>query len=121
MTGHVRLGTRGSALALHQAELTRALLQAAHPGLEVTIQVIQSLGDLKRDRPLGAIGEQGIFTRALEQALVAGEIAAAVHSAKDLPSRLQAGITIAESPPREDPHDCLITLDGRSLHDLPEG
>lgn len=117
----LRLGTRGSALALHQAELVRTLLLAAHPGLEVRIQVVQSLGDLVRDRPLDALGAEGIFTRALEHALAQREIDLAVHSAKDLPSSLPPGFAIAASPAREDPRDCLVSADGATLDTLPHG
>ena len=117
----LRLGTRGSALAMYQAELCKNLLLAMYPELEISIQVIQSLGDLVRDRPLEQVGQQGIFTKQLEYALRDGSIDVAVHSAKDLPSTLDPAFTIAATPPREDPHDCLITADGRTLQDLPFG
>lgn len=117
----LRLGTRGSALALRQTELVRALLHAAHPSLETNVEIIQSLGDRVTDRPLAALGAQGIFTRALETALLDGAIDAAVHSAKDLPSSLVPDFIIAASPAREDPRDCLVTRDGCALAELPPG
>jgi hydroxymethylbilane synthase len=117
----LRLGTRGSALALRQTELVRALLRHAQPTIETRLEVIQSLGDRACDRPLAALGAQGIFTHALEQALRDDAIDVAVHSAKDMPSRLTEGFALAATPAREDPRDCLVTHDGRTLDELPRG
>ncbi|HWE63717.1 MAG TPA: hydroxymethylbilane synthase, partial [Chloroflexota bacterium] len=121
LMSYPRLGTRGSALALHQAELVRSLLQRAHPERRPALEVVHSLGDLAPDRPLDTLGAQGIFTGALEQALLDGAVDVAVHSAKDLPSTLASGFTIAASPAREDPRDCLLTRDGCAFDDLPRG
>lgn len=115
------LGTRGSALALRQADQCRDLLLRSHPALQVRIEVVQSRGDVERERPLQDIGGQGIFTAALEERLIAGDIDAAVHSAKDLPSRLTSGFVLAALPVRVDPRDCLLTRDGSTLADLPPG
>lgn len=117
----LRIGTRGSALALYQAGLVRDLLRGAVPGCEVEIVVIQSLGDLVPDRPLDALGAPGIFTQALEAALHAGTVDLAVHSAKDLPSRLDTRFALVASLAREDPHDCLVSRDGSPLAMLPAG
>jgi hydroxymethylbilane synthase len=117
----VRFGTRGSALALQQADACKAMLRQAHPALDVQIVVIQSQGDLAPDRPLASLGAQGIFTAALDARLIDGSIDVAIHSAKDLPSRLPSGLSIAAAPVRADPRDCLVTRDGLTLEQLPAG
>jgi hydroxymethylbilane synthase len=117
----LRLGTRGSALALRQATLVQQLLCAAAPAVTTEIRVIASLGDHIPDRPLATLGAQGIFTHTLEQALLDGTIDVAVHSAKDLPSGLAPSLLIAAVPERDDPHDCIISRQGAGLMDLPEG
>ena len=115
----LRIGTRGSALALYQAGLVRDMLRATLPEREVEIVVIQSLGDLVPDRPLDSLGQPGIFTHAIEAALHAGSVDLAVHSAKDLPSTLDERFVLVASLAREDPHDCLVSRDGRQLDDFP--
>jgi hydroxymethylbilane synthase len=105
----LRLGTRGSALALAQARWVAERL----PG-EVTIVEITTAGDLARD-----VGDKSRWTAALERALVAGEIDVVVHSAKDVPAKLAEGTEIAAVPPRADPRDVLVG--GRSLDALPAG
>lgn len=115
------IGTRGSALALAQAEQIQALLQAAHPHMAVQIEIIHSLGDTVPDRPLASFGAQGIFTHALEEALRRGVIDVAVHSAKDLPSMLAPDLCIAAVSAREDPRDCLLTAAGHDLDALERG
>lgn len=116
-----RLGTRGSALALVQTRIVQKLLADASPSAGTVVQVVQSLGDQVRDLPLAALNAQGIFTQAIEEALRNGEVDAAVHSAKDLPSTLPADMWIAAVPERADPRDCVVTRDGLSLADLPRG
>jgi hydroxymethylbilane synthase len=104
------LGTRGSPLALAQANEARRLLADAH-GWEierVELQVIRTSGDRIQDRPLAEAGGKGLFTREIDAALLAGAIDAAVHSAKDLPSLSPEGVTIAAFLPREDARDALI-------------
>ena len=117
----LRIGTRGSALALYQAGLVRDMLRGALLGRDVEIVVIQSLGDLVPDRPLDALGQPGIFTHAIEAALHAGTVDLAVHSAKDLPSTLDTRFVLVASLAREDPHDCLVSRDGTALDGLLAG
>lgn len=118
---HLVVGTRASALALWQTETMVNALRAAHPTLEVEIHQMQALGDRVTDRPLAQIGERGLFTRDFEEALRDGRIDMAVHSLKDLPSRLPADLIIAAVSPRQDPRDALISPQARSFADLPIG
>ena len=119
----IRIGTRGSPLALAQAAELRARLEAAHgpsrPAFEV--RVIKTTGDRIQDRPLAEAGGKGLFTKELEEALLAGEIDLAVHSMKDMPTLLPAGLTIACLLPREDVRDAFISRKVASLMDLPPG
>ncbi|MEQ8968496.1 MAG: hydroxymethylbilane synthase [Azospirillaceae bacterium] len=122
----IRIGTRGSPLALAQAHETRDRLAAAHPALAepgaIEIVVIKTTGDSVQDRPLAQIGGKGLFTKEIEEALIDGSIDIAVHSMKDVPTWLPNGLGIACILPREDPRDALFTRDGAaSLADLPEG
>jgi hydroxymethylbilane synthase len=117
----VTIGTRASKLALAQTELVRAALLAAHAGLVVEIKRITTKGDVILDRPLNAIGDKGLFVVEIEEALRAGQIDLAVHSAKDLPSELPPDMVLAAFPPRADPRDALIARGGRRLAELPKG
>lgn len=119
----LRLGTRGSPLALAQARETRDRLMAAHGLTEdaFEIVVIRTTGDRVTDRPLGAIGGKGLFTREIEEALLAGAIDLAVHSMKDVPTLLPADLEIACLLPREDPRDAFVSLAHASLAAMPEG
>jgi hydroxymethylbilane synthase len=117
----VVIGTRGSKLALVQTELVRAALLSAHPEITVEIERITTRGDVILDRPLSAIGDKGLFVAEFEEALRAGRIDLAVHSAKDLPSELPSDMTLAAFPHRADPRDALVSRDGRPLAELPEG
>jgi hydroxymethylbilane synthase len=119
----VRIGTRGSPLALAQAAEVRTRLDKAHgPGRHVTdIRVIKTTGDRIQDRPLSEAGGKGLFTKELEEALLAGEIDLAVHSMKDMPTLLPAGLTIACLLPREDVRDAFISRKASSLAALPAG
>src|SRR5262245_6650780 len=92
------IGTRGSKLALIQADLVRAALAAANPSLTVVMETITTKGDIILDRPLSAIGDKGLFVVEIEQALRAGAIDLAVHSAKDLPSDLPPDLCLAAFP-----------------------
>jgi len=116
----LRLGTRGSPLALWQARWVAAGLEASAPDIDVEIVPVRTTGDRVVLRPLAAIGGKGLFTKELDQALLAGEIALAVHSLKDLPFRLPDGIRLAAVMPRGDPRDALVA-NGRSLSGLPSG
>ncbi|MDP2982092.1 MAG: hydroxymethylbilane synthase [Candidatus Latescibacter sp.] len=115
------LGSRGSSLALVQAELTQTLLFERFPDLETEICIIATEGDIDRTSPLSSFGGRGAFVRSIESALLKNEIDVAVHSLKDLPSRLPEGLALGAVPVREDPRDALISLDGHTLADIPNG
>jgi len=121
----LRIGTRGSPLALAQAHEARTRLIAAHPALgapgAIEIHVIKTTGDKVQDRPLSEIGGKGLFTKEIEEALLAGEIDLAVHSMKDMPTWLPDGLVIECLLPREDPRDVLIATQGNSIATLPRG
>jgi hydroxymethylbilane synthase len=116
VTAPLRLGTRGSALALAQSQLTADALTAA-TGRPVELVRIVTAGD-RSNAPVARLGV-GVFVSALRDALLAGEIDFAVHSYKDLPTATPAGLYIAAVPPREDPRDALISRDGLRLAELP--
>ena len=118
----LRIGTRGSPLALAQANDVRARLIAAHglPESEVTIRIIKTSGDIIQDRPLSEVGGKGLFTKEIEEALLAGEIDCAVHCLKDMPAECPAGLVIAAIPEREDPRDAFISHIAARLEDLPQ-
>lgn len=113
------LATRGSALALAQAEMVAARLRNTHSGLEVELRTIQTVGDRVLDRALSAIGDKGLFVKELETALLAGEADFAVHSCKDLPSLQPAGLVLAAFPRRADPRDALVSRHSLPLDRLP--
>jgi hydroxymethylbilane synthase len=118
------LGTRGSALALAQAELTRAALLAAFPGLEVEQKVFVTRGDVKLDLSLiraAEAGGKGLFTKELEDALLGGAIDVAVHSLKDLPGHNPPGLAITAVLERAPTADVLIAKHARSFEELPHG
>ncbi len=115
----VRIGTRGSALALAQADLVGHLVTALGHATERVI--IRTQGDADRISPLSQIGGQGVFTSALQDALLRDEIDVAVHSAKDLPSAEAEGLTLAAFLSRQDPRDVLISKSGAGLANLPAG
>ena len=113
--------TRPSALARWQTAHVIRLLQAAHPGLECGEHIITTKGDRVLDRPLPEIGGKGLFTSELENALLSGEVHAAVHSLKDLPVEDTPGIIVAAIPEREAAHDVLVSANGYTVSNLPEG
>ena len=121
----MRIGTRGSPLALAQAEEVKARLIASDPCLathgHIEIVTIKTTGDRIQNRALSEIGGKGLFTKEIEDALLDNRIDLAVHSMKDVPTRLPDGLEIACLLPREDPRDVLITADGARLGDLPDG
>jgi hydroxymethylbilane synthase len=119
----LRIGSRGSRLALIQARAVRERLAAAH-GLDsarITIDAIRTSGDMIEDRPLAEAGGKGLFTKELEEALLAGRIDLAVHSAKDVPTFLSSGLVLSAYLPREDARDVLISSKAKTLQDLPAG
>lgn len=119
----LKIGTRGSPLALYQAHETRDRLKAAH-GLaddDIEIVVITTTGDRIRDRPLAEIGGKGLFTKEIEEALFAGDIHMAVHSMKDMPAQLPDGLVMAALLPREDPRDAFLSPVAKTIDDLAQG
>ncbi len=119
----LRIGTRGSPLALYQAHETRSRLMAAH-GLaedEIEIVVITTTGDQVHDRPLFEIGGKGLFTKEIEEALFDRSIDLAVHSMKDMPANLPDGLVIAALLPREDPRDAFLSPVAASIEALAHG
>ncbi|MBI3445097.1 MAG: hydroxymethylbilane synthase [Magnetospirillum sp.] len=121
----LRIGTRGSPLALAQTHETRDRLAAAWPDLAadgaIEIEVIKTTGDLVQDRPLAEIGGKGLFTKELDDAMLSGRIHLAVHSMKDVPTLLPDGIILPCILPREDVRDAFISPKAASLADLPQG
>src|SRR3984893_17633567 len=108
-TSVLRIGSRGSPLALAQAhEVQSPLAAAGDLALErIEIKTIRTTGDIIQDRPLAEAGGKGLFTKEIEEALLSGSIDLAVHSAKDMPTDLPEGLTLAAIPEREDPRDAL--------------
>lgn len=122
-TDVLRIGTRGSALALAQAAETRARLMAAHdlPEDAFEIVVISTSGDRIQDRPLSEVGGKGLFTKEIEEALLDGRIDIAVHSSKDMPTRLPDGLELSAFLEREDVRDAFIGRDAGHIAELPPG
>jgi hydroxymethylbilane synthase len=114
-----KLGTRGSPLALWQADRVKAMLQETRPDATVEIVIIHTIGDKILDKPLVQVGGKGIFTKEIENALLAREIDFAVHSFKDLPTVLPDGLAIVSIPDRSDPFDAIFSRSGTSLATLP--
>ena len=119
----LRIGTRGSALALAQASETRARLMAAHglPEEAFGVEIISTSGDRIQDRPLSEAGGKGLFTKEIEEALLDGRIDIAVHSSKDMPTALPEGLVLSAFLPREDPRDAFIGRAAPRLAELPHG
>jgi hydroxymethylbilane synthase len=117
----LRIGTRGSPLALAQARAVARLLASKFSPDRITLQVIRTTGDMIRDRPLAEAGGKGLFTKEIDEALLAGSIDLAVHSAKDMPTLLPAGLHIAAVLPREDARDAFISRKAHSLKDMAAG
>ena len=117
----LRIGTRGSKLALWQAGHVAGLLRRAHPGLRVELTVIKTKGDTISDVALPKLGDKGVFTKELEAALLAGEVDICVHSMKDLPTQLPDGLDVAAMLTRADVRDVLVAAPGTTLASLPTG
>ena len=118
----LRLGTRGSRLALIQSRQIASALEAG-PGAKVSLRTIRTRGDQQADASLARIGGEGVFTSALDTALLDGAVDVAVHSLKDLPTGMMPDLCVAATPPREDPRDALVLPPGeeRTLATLPAG
>lgn len=121
MGATIRIGTRGSALALWQANWVRDALRRAHPRLAVELVVIKTKGDRIQDVPLAKIGSSALFVKEIETSLADGSVDLAVHSMKDMPSRLAEGLCIGAIPERESAADVLISKNRLSFSDLPAG
>ncbi len=117
----LRIGTRGSQLALYQANSVKELLVKRYPDLNVTLVTIKTTGDKIQDAPLAKIGGKGLFVKEIEEALIEKRIDLAVHSIKDLPTELPEGLHLSSITRREDPRDVFISREGRKLKELPKG
>ncbi|TPJ51060.1 MULTISPECIES: hydroxymethylbilane synthase [unclassified Mesorhizobium] len=119
----LKIGTRGSPLALAQAQETQARLMAAHglPQEAFEIVVISTTGDRIQDRPLSEAGGKGLFTKEIEEALLARAIDIAVHSSKDMPTQLPDGLELSAFLPREDARDAFVGKAAKTIADLPRG
>jgi hydroxymethylbilane synthase len=113
--------TRGSPLALIQVDIVKGLLAEKAPGVEVETHIITTSGDRFRDRPISAINEKGVFTKAVDEAVLSGEATFAVHSMKDLPMETPEGLVVAAVPERAPPRDALVSHKYKSVVDLPQG
>lgn len=121
MNSQIKVGTRGSRLALWQTEWVVSRLRAQWPEVDFSVQVIRTTGDHVQDVALSRIGDRGLFTRELDRALLEGRIDFAVHSMKDVPTALPEGLCIAAVTERADPRDALIGRGEMTLGGLPEG
>lgn len=117
----VRIGTRGSKLALWQANWVGERLRERYPDVEVELIRIKTSGDKIKDVPLAKIGGKGLFVKEIEEALLDGRVDLAVHSMKDVPTDLPEGLHIAAIAKREDPRDAFISKDGKGLFQIKEG
>jgi len=117
----IRIGTRGSELALAQTAWVKAEIEEQYPDARIETILIKTSGDRFSETSIRAIGGKGIFTKEIEDALLRDEIDLAVHSMKDLPTELPAGLTVAAVPAREDPRDVLVSARGTRLNQLSAG
>lgn len=118
---HIRIATRKSPLAMWQAEHVAAALRRAHPGLQVEILGMSTQGDKILDTPLAKIGGKGLFVKELEERMLSGDADIAVHSMKDVPVELPAGLHLSVIMEREDPRDAFVSNHHAGLDSLPEG
>jgi hydroxymethylbilane synthase len=117
----LRIGTRGSKLALVQSEWVKKEAQSRYPELRVELVKIRTKGDKITDAPLSKVGGKGLFVKEIEEALLKREVDLAVHSLKDVPAELQKGLQLSVYPEREDPRDALVSSLFSKVEDLPEG
>ncbi len=117
----IRIGTRSSPLALWQAQWVKGRLEQQWPALRVELVPVKTSGDRFQNISLSRIGGKGLFVKEIEEALQAGRVDLAVHSVKDVPAVLPAGLTLSVIPRREDPRDVLIASNGETLDELPAG
>ena len=117
--GKLVIGTRGSALARWQAEHIKSRLEAAHPGLEVSLSIIVTEGDRFQAGPVLDVGGKAVWVKDIEVALAERRVDLAVHSLKDVPAELAPGLALVAIPPRADPRDALVSRSGSTLAELP--
>jgi hydroxymethylbilane synthase len=117
----LKIGTRGSPLALAQARWVAERITARHPASRVELVIIKTTGDKIQNVPLAQIGGKGLFIKEIEEALLSGRVDLAVHSLKDMPAEMPAGLTLGAVPPREDCRDAFISSRHASLAEIPPG
>ncbi len=117
----LRVGTRGSLLAKTQTEWILSRLRTENPGLETELVIVRTTGDIQQGVSFAEVGTKGMFVKEIEQALLDNEIDLGVHSLKDMPGELPAGLTLACIPQREDARDALISLNNLTIDELPNG
>jgi hydroxymethylbilane synthase len=117
----VKIGTRGSKLAVSQSNWVKAKIERAHPEVHVKLVLIRTTGDRILNSPLSKIGGKGLFVKEIEESLLKKQVDLAVHSMKDVPAELPPGLTLCCFPAREDPRDALISHNDKALEDLPGG
>ena len=117
----IRIGTRGSKLALRQTAWVRERIAVRHSGIQIEVVRIRTTGDTITDVPLATVGGKGLFVKEIEEALLRKEIDLAVHSMKDVPTELPSGLHLGAIAEREDPRDVLVSRDGVRLQALPPG
>lgn len=120
MKQHIKIGTRGSLLALWQANWVKSALTERFPGLTVDLEIIKTQGDKILDVPLAKVGGKGLFVKEIEEALLSRAVDIAVHSMKDMPSEIPDGLCIGAIPERENPKDAFVSRNGQKLEDLPQ-
>lgn len=121
MKNTIRIGTRGSQLALYQAEKVKATLESLFPGLQVELKIIKTKGDKILDVALSKIGDKGLFTKEIENELIDGSVDIAVHSLKDLPTKLPEGLKLGAVLERGEFRDAFVSKDGKKLAELKPG
>lgn len=121
MTSNLIIGTRGSQLALWQANWVKSEIEKNFPGTSVSLEIIKTKGDKILDVPLAKVGGKGLFVKEIEDALLEKRVDLAVHSMKDMPAEIPEGLCIAAIPERENPLDVLISRNGLKIDELPEG
>lgn len=117
----IRIGTRGSRLALKQAQEVKEIILSFFPELHISIVTIKTTGDIFQEKPILDMPDKGVFIKEIENALLKGDIDLAVHSLKDMPTQLPEGLSIGAIPPRYDPSDVLITIEPVTLENLKPG
>jgi hydroxymethylbilane synthase len=116
----IKIGTRGSKLALTQSSMIREMIMRQHPEIKVELVIIKTKGDKIIDSPLSKIGGKGLFVKEIEEALLDKSVDIAVHSIKDVPAELPYGLSIPFYPERENPADALLSIKYKRFHDLPK-